>query len=120
MTRNEVEDDQELSTVFFFFEDRRDIILVDILPKREVINFKKYSKTFNGLKRVIQNKRREKLTEGELYMLLHDLILPGSQRRFLSRLVGILSGVDRLVYKISKWFDVCNLFSCSQFKEFFF
>ncbi|KAJ4444773.1 hypothetical protein ANN_06570 [Periplaneta americana] len=65
-----------MCTVFW---DRKDILLIDFLPRGETVNTDRYCGTLRKLRRAIQNKRRGMLTAG--VVLLHDNAHPHKARR---------------------------------------
>ena len=52
------------------FWDQDDILLIDFLPKGQTINTKYYSSLLVQMKDILKEKRRGKVTKGELF--LHD------------------------------------------------
>ncbi|KAJ4428910.1 hypothetical protein ANN_25904 [Periplaneta americana] len=65
-----------MCTVFW---DRKGILLIDFLPRCEIVNADRYYETLRKLRCVIQNKRRGMLTAG--VVLLHDNARPHTARR---------------------------------------
>ncbi|KAJ4438847.1 hypothetical protein ANN_14800 [Periplaneta americana] len=57
---------------------RKDILLIDFLPRGETVNADRYCETLRKLRRAIQNKRRGMLTAG--VVLLHDNARPHMAR----------------------------------------
>ncbi|KAJ4445240.1 hypothetical protein ANN_07041 [Periplaneta americana] len=65
-----------MCTVFW---DRKGILLIDFLPRGEIVNADRYCETLRKLRRAIQNKRRGMLTA--VVVLLHDNARPHTARR---------------------------------------
>ena len=56
------------------FWDRKDILLIDLLPRGETVNTDRYWETLRKLQRAIQKKSRGMFTAG--LVLLHDYARP--------------------------------------------
>ncbi|KAJ4434372.1 hypothetical protein ANN_22932 [Periplaneta americana] len=65
-------------------DDRKGILLVELLERNATINSERYCKTLTNLKRAIQNKRRGMLNSGVIF--LHDNARPHTARRTATKL----------------------------------
>ncbi|GFS57054.1 mariner Mos1 transposase [Trichonephila clavipes] len=72
--------------MYSVFWDRKDILLIDFLPRRETVNADRYYETLRKLRRAIQNKRRGMLNAGVVFP--HDNAHPHTARRRAAVLTG--------------------------------
>ncbi|KAJ4447982.1 hypothetical protein ANN_09992 [Periplaneta americana] len=75
---------QTLSTTKLFFWETKGILLVEFLERNATINAERYCNTLTNLKRAIQNKRRDMLNPGMIF--LHDNARPHTARRTATKL----------------------------------